>query len=199
MAARLPHEVERIVGEVAERDPRRAVSASTAHNDTENAVANSLAAVRAGARQVQGTLNGLGERCGNANLVALIPTLDAQDGLRDRRHAERAGAAHPCLAPARRAAQPRAQPRTPPMSATAAFAHKGGLHVSAVEKDPRSYEHIDPALVGNRRHIVVSDQAGRANILARLREIGLEVEPTTRSSRTLLERGQGARVRGLCL
>ncbi len=85
------------------------------------------------------------------------------------------------------------------MSATAAFAHKGGLHVSAVEKDPRTYEHIEPAKVGNRRHIVVSDQSGRANILARFREIGLEVDAADPKVASAGGAGEGARVRRLCL
>ena len=85
------------------------------------------------------------------------------------------------------------------MSARRAFAHKGGLHVSAVEKDPRCYEHIDPAAVGNRRHIVVSDQAGRSNLLARLREIGIEVDPANAKLGTAARAGEAARVRGLCL
>ncbi len=144
------------------------------HNDTGNAVANSLAAVRAGARQVQGTLNGLGERCGNANLITLIPTLMLKMGYATG--VGRGGAAR--LTHVSRFLDERlnrAPDRHAPYVGEAAFAHKGGLHVSAVEKDPRSYEHIDPALVGNRRHIVVSDQAGRSNLLARLREIGIAV------------------------
>ncbi len=170
----LPDEVERIVGAVCDKIPGSHVGIHC-HNDTENAVANSLAAIRVGARQIQGTLNGLGERCGNANLVSLIPTLMlktdfkigiAESGLRQLTHVSRLLDERLNRAPLRNAAY----------VGESAFAHKGGLHVSAVEKDPRTYEHIDPTLVGNRRHIVVSDQSGRANILARFRDIGLEVQ-----------------------
>jgi 2-isopropylmalate synthase len=170
----LPHEVERIVGEVVKHIPGDRLGIH-AHNDTENAVANSLAAVRAGARQVQGTLNGLGERCGNANLIALIPTLMlkmgyqtgvSEHGVTRLTHVSRFLDERLNRAPDRHAAY----------VGESAFAHKGGLHVSAVEKDPKSYEHIDPAQVGNVRHIVVSDQAGRSNILARLREVGVEID-----------------------
>jgi len=181
----LPHEIERIVGEVARGIPGDRLGIHC-HNDTENAVANSLAAIRAGARQVQGTVNGLGERCGNANLVSLIPTLMLkmgfttgidEAGLRRLTHVSRLLDERLNRAPDRHAAY----------VGEAAFAHKGGLHVSAVEKDPRSYEHIDPAAVGNRRHVVVSDQAGRSNLLARLREIGIEVDPKHAKLGSLLE------------
>ncbi len=169
----LPDEVERIVAETAAHVPGERLGIHC-HNDTENAVANSLAAVRAGARMVQGTLNGLGERCGNANLVSLIPTLVlkmgletgvGRDGLTHLTHGSRMLDELLNRAPNRHAAYVGA----------AAFAHKGGLHVSAVQKDSRCYEHIAPELVGNRRHIVVSDQAGRANVLVRLREIGMDI------------------------
>ncbi len=168
----LPDEVERIVGEVASVVPGSHLGIHC-HNDTENAVANSLAAVRAGARQVQGTLNGLGERCGNANLVSLIPNLmlktDYDIGIGADRLAQ--------LTHVSRLLDERLN-RSPVANAAyvgdSAFAHKGGLHVSAVEKDSRTYEHVPPEVVGNRRHIVISDQAGRANILARFREIGLD-------------------------
>ena len=167
----LPHEVEAIVGEVAKRIPGDRLGIHC-HNDTDNAVANSLAAVRAGVRQVQGTLNGLGERCGNANLVSLLPTLMLKLG-----HETALGAgdlAH--LTHASRFVDERLN-RTPnrhaPYVGENAFAHKGGLHVSAVEKDPRSYEHVPPELLGNHRKILVSDQAGRANVLALLDEVGL--------------------------
>ena len=170
----LPDEVEGIVGLVAGMMPGNQLGIHT-HNDTENAVANSLAAVRAGARQVQGTLNGLGERCGNANLIALIPTLMLKMG-------HSTGVGEQNLARLTHISRflderlNRAHDRHAAYVGESAFAHKGGLHVSAVEKDPRSYEHIDPALVGNERRIVVSDQAGRSNILARLREIGVAID-----------------------
>ena len=181
----LPDEVERIVGEVVRLIPGDRLGIHC-HNDTENAVANSLAAVRAGARQVQGTLNGLGERCGNANLVSVIPSLMlkmgfatslGEAGLKRLTHVSRLLDERLNRSPDRHAAY----------VGEAAFAHKGGLHVSAVEKDPRSYEHIDPASIGNRRHVVVSDQAGRSNLLARLRELGIEVEATHPKLGTLLE------------
>ena len=171
----LPDEIERIVGEVVRVIPGSRLGIHC-HNDTENAVANSLAAVRAGVRQIQGTLNGLGERCGNANLTSILPNLvlkmgyttgvDA-DGLKRLTHVSRLLDERLNRAPARNAAY----------VGESAFAHKGGLHVSAVEKDPRCYEHISPDLVGNHRHIVVSDQAGRSNILSRLREVGIDVDP----------------------
>jgi 2-isopropylmalate synthase len=185
----LPHEVERIVGEVT-----RHVAGSKlgihAHNDTENAVANSLAAIRAGVRQVQGTLNGLGERCGNANLVALIPTLVLKrdyasrfeigvsaEKLRHLTHLSHLLDELLNRPPNRHAAYVGAS----------AFAHKGGSHVSAVEKDPRTYEHVPPETVGNQRHILVSDQAGRSNILARLREAGITLDPQHPKLARLLE------------
>jgi 2-isopropylmalate synthase len=168
---RLPQEIAAIVERVATVIPPEELGIHT-HNDTENAVANTLAAVRAGARQVQGTLNGLGERCGNANLVSLIPTLmlkmGYQTGVTD------AGLRH--LTDLSRALDERLN-RIPDRHAAyvgaCAFTHKAGLHASAVAKDPRAYEHVPPETVGNRRHIAVSDQAGRANLLTRLGEIGL--------------------------
>ncbi len=156
------------------------------HNDTENAVANSLAAVEAGVRMVQGTLNGLGERCGNANLISIIPNLMLKLGYRTNVREEDLH----LLTHVSRVLDDRLnrQPnRNQPYVGESAFAHKGGLHVSAVEKDPKSYEHIDPALVGNQRTIVVSDQAGRSNILARFRDIGLEVDASDRRLPELLD------------
>lgn len=181
----LPHEVERIVGEVAQRIPGRYLGIHC-HNDTENAVANSLAAVRAGARQVQGTLNGLGERCGNANLISLIPNLMVKMGYRT-------GVTEDGLASLTRLSRwfnellNLGPSRTAAYVGESAFTHKGGLHVSAIAKDPRCYEHIEPARVGNRRHIVVSDQAGRSNILARFNEIGLEIDPAAPELETLVD------------
>ncbi|MBM3485399.1 MAG: citramalate synthase [Alphaproteobacteria bacterium] len=171
----LPDEVTRIVAAVVEHVPGSRLGIHC-HNDTENAVANSLAAVRAGARQVQGTLNGLGERCGNANLVSILPSLMLKMGFAT-------GVSEAGLAQLTRISRllderlNRPHVRNAAYVGESAFAHKGGLHVSAVEKDPRSYEHVRPEAVGNARRIVVSDQAGRSNILARFREIGIEVDP----------------------
>jgi len=171
----LPDEVERIVTEVSEHIPGHHLGIHC-HDDTGNAVANSLAAVRAGARQVQGTLNGLGERCGNANLISIIPSLVlkmgyetgvSEDDMTKLTHLSR-------LLDERLNRQPN---RGAPYVGESAFAHKGGVHASAVEKDPATYEHIEPEKVGNRRHIVVSDQSGRSNILARFREIGIDIDP----------------------
>ena len=181
----LPHEIERIVGEVVKKIPGDRLGIHT-HNDTENAVANTLAAVRAGVRQVQGTINGLGERCGNANMIALIPNLVLKMGfetglkegaLQRLTHLSRLLDDRLNVVPNRSAAY----------VGTRAFAHKGGLHVSAVEKDPKTYEHVDPETVGNQRIIVVSDQAGRSNIMARFRQIGLEVDAKDPGVARLLE------------
>ena len=170
----LPHEIEEIVSRVVKKIPGERLGIHC-HNDTENAVANSLAAVRAGVRQIQGTLNGLGERCGNANLVSLLPTLVlkmgyetgvSREGLKQLTHVSR-------LLDERLNRIPQ---HNAPYVGESAFAHKGGLHVSAVEKNPRCYEHIPPESVGNRRHVVISDQAGRANILARFRDLGLSID-----------------------
>jgi 2-isopropylmalate synthase len=170
----LPEEIERIVGAVARIVPGEKLGIHC-HDDTGNAVANSLAAVRAGARQIQGTLNGLGERCGNANLITLIPSLVLKLGYDVGVDVE----ALTQLTALSRLLDERlnrpANPRAPYVGAHA-FAHKGGLHVSAMAKDTRCYEHIDPAAVGNSRHILVSDQAGRSNILARLAEFGLVLD-----------------------
>ena len=173
-----------LVGRVVQRVPGERLGIHT-HNDTENAVANSLAAIRAGARQVQGTLNGLGERCGNANLVSLIPTLKlklgyelgvSDEGLRHLTHLSRTFDEQLNRTPDRHAAYVGA----------AAFAHKAGLHASAVAKDPGFYEHIDPALVGNSRDVLVSDQAGRSNLLFRFAEMGLDIDPDPEQTRALL-------------
>ncbi|AJD50827.1 alpha-isopropylmalate/homocitrate synthase family transferase [Thalassospira xiamenensis M-5 = DSM 17429] len=181
----LPDEIFDIVTDVCSHVPGENVGIHC-HNDTENAVANSLAAVRAGARQVQGTLNGLGERCGNANLVSIIPTLMLKMGYD-------VGISHEQLAHLRRISHilderlNREPTRQAAYVGDSAFAHKGGLHVSAVEKNPACYEHIEPELVGNQRHILVSDQAGRSNILARFREIGVEVDPKSDAVGKLVE------------
>lgn len=167
----LPDEIETIVREVTAHIPGDHLGIHC-HDDTDHAVANSLAAVRAGARQIQGTINGLGERCGNANLTTIIPTLMLKMGY-DTGISED-GLKH--LTRTSRFLDERLNRPPNPYAAyvgASAFAHKGGLHVSAVAKNPASYEHIDPELVGNQRNIVVSDQAGRSNIVARLKDIGM--------------------------
>jgi len=186
----LPHEIERIVGEVVKQVPGERLGIH-AHNDTENAVANSLAAIRAGARQVQGTLNGLGERCGNANLVSLIPTLllkpDYADVFEIRIEPSRLKQITQ-LSRTLDEILNRAPNRHAPYVGSSAFSHKGGLHASAVLKDPRTYEHVPPETVGNERHIPVSDQAGRGNLINRLDEMGLEINPADPRIAGLLER-----------
>lgn len=181
----LPDEVERIVREVTEHIPGDHLGIH-AHNDTENAVANSLAAVRGGVRQVQGTINGLGERCGNANMMSLIPSLMLKMGYDTGMTEE--GLAH--LTHVSRLLDERLNRNSNRHQAyvgASAFAHKGGLHVSAVAKDPKTYEHIEPERVGNQRHIVVSDQAGRSNLLARLKEFDIVIEDEAKI-RLLLEK-----------
>ena len=148
------------------------------HDDTGNAVACTLAAVDAGARQIQGTLNGLGERCGNASLTTLIPTLLFKEPYRDRLETGIAaeGVAH-LTRISRRLDEilNRAPLRGAPYVGTSAFAHKAGLHASAILKNPATYEHLDPALVGNARIIPMSNQAGQSNLRARLSDAGIEV------------------------
>ena len=174
----LPHEVEAIVGEVVKAIPGDRVGIH-AHNDTEQAVANSFAAVRAGARQIQGTLNGLGERCGNANLVSIIPTLKLKPEFSDRFEIAVSEAQLRSLAHASHTLDEmlnRAPNRHAPYVGESAFATKAGIHASAIVKDPATYEHVPPETVGNRRKLLVSDQAGRSNVLAELDRIGLKVE-----------------------
>ncbi|EAP84543.1 citramalate synthase [Sulfitobacter sp. EE-36] len=174
----MPAEVGRITAEViAAGIPGDHLGIHT-HNDTENAVACSLAAIDAGARQIQGTLNGLGERCGNANLTTLIPILLLKepyasrfdtgipiDGLANLTQISRALDEILNRVPTKQAA----------FVGSSAFAHKAGLHASAILKDPSTYEHIDPALVGNTRIIPMSNQAGQSNLRRRLESAGLTI------------------------
>lgn len=177
----LPHDVQRIVGEVIAAGIPGDHLGVHCHNDTDAAVANSLAAVTAGVRQVQGTINGLGERCGNANLVSIIPNLMLKMGFET-------GISADDLKTLVRVSRTldevldRKPNRNQPYVGASAFAHKGGLHVSAVAKDPACYEHVDPATVGNMRQIVVSDQAGRSNIVARMADLGIDMETVKRDA-----------------
>ena len=185
----LPHEVERIVGAVVKVIPGDHVGIH-AHNDTEQAVANSLAAVRAGARQIQGTLNGLGERCGNANLVSIIPTLKLKKEFADVFDIGVTDEALKKLAAVSRALDERLNRppnRYAPYVGENAFATKAGIHASAILKEPETYEHVSPDRVGNKRKVLVSDQAGKSNVLAELDRIGIKVDKDDRRIGRLLE------------
>ncbi|MDF5708569.1 MAG: citramalate synthase [Nostoc sp. S4] len=156
------------------------------HNDSEMAVANALAAVMAGAKMVQGTINGYGERCGNANLCSLIPNLQlklgysciTEDQLTQLTEASRFVSEVVNLAPDEHA----------PFVGRSAFAHKGGIHVSAVERNPITYEHMQPEQVGNRRRIVISEQSGLSNVLAKARSFGIELDQLKAEAKQILQR-----------
>lgn len=173
----LPSFVTSVVTQVREELARRDLAVKLGihtHNDSELAVANSLAAVDAGCLMVQGTVNGYGERCGNANLISLIPTFELKMG----RRAVGPGALSHLTELSRKVAEiVNLSPDTQaPYVGSSAFAHKGGIHVAAVEKVAESYEHIDPTVVGNRREIVVSELSGRGNIRVRASELDVRLE-----------------------
>ncbi|WP_170557165.1 citramalate synthase [Ruegeria atlantica] len=187
----LPAEVSRIVSElIAAGMPGDRLGIHT-HNDTENAVACSLAAVDAGARQVQGTLNGLGERCGNANLTSLIPTLLLKEPYASTYDI---GVSREALAGLTRVSRMlddilnRVPSKQSAYVGASAFAHKAGLHASAILKDPTTYEHVEPESVGNTRIIPMSNQAGQSNLRKRLAEAGLSVEAGDPALGRILER-----------
>ncbi|SMY07982.1 citramalate synthase [Flavimaricola marinus] len=195
----LPQEVYQIVTEViASGIPGDHIGIHT-HDDTGNAVANSLAAVDAGARQIQGTLNGLGERCGNANLITLIPTLLLKEPYASK---YQTGVTLEALTGLRKVSRMldeilnRVPSKQAPYVGASAFAHKAGLHASAIAKDPTTYEHIDPALVGNMRIVPMSNQAGQSNLRVRLADAGLELDKGDPALLRILDRikereGQG--------
>ncbi|MDC1163222.1 citramalate synthase [Candidatus Pelagibacter sp.] len=185
----LPHEISKIVTEITKTIPGKNLGIH-AHNDTGNAVANSLAAVWAGVRQVQGTINGLGERCGNANLMSLIPTFFLKNDFNEKFQLQIKPNNIKNLTQCSRLLDEilnRKPNKHLPYVGAAAFSHKGGLHVSAVQKDPKTYEHIDPEEVGNSRNIVISDQSGKSNIISRLRSIGIEIEESDPKIKKLLD------------
>lgn len=174
----LPSEIGRVVAAVIAAGIPGDRLGIHCHDDTGNAVANSLAAVEAGARQIQGTLNGLGERCGNANLTTLIPTLLLKEPFASQLET---GVSKQALAGLVRLSRNlddilnRVSQRAAPYVGASAFAHKAGLHASAILKNPSTYEHIAPELVGNERVIPMSNQAGQSNLRARLISAGIEV------------------------
>ncbi len=179
----MPWEISNIVSLVRERI--QVPLGIHCHNDSELAVANSLAAVQAGCFQVQGTVNGYGERCGNANLCSLIPNLCYKCGMETLPGANvnritelsRFVSELANMSPA----------SSQPYVGSSAFAHKGGVHVSALQKNPRTYEHIEPELVGNNRRVLVSELSGMSNLLYKYRELNLDVRNTGREERQVLE------------
>ncbi|MBG1262203.1 citramalate synthase [Nostoc commune] len=193
----LPHEISQIVQDVVKvtgewgmgkdssQSPMPQIGIHT-HNDSEMAVANAIAAVMAGAKMVQGTINGYGERCGNANLCSLIPNLQlklgysciTEDQLTQLTEASRFVSEVVNLAPDEHA----------PFVGLSAFAHKGGIHVSAVERNPLTYEHIQPEQVGNHRRIVISEQSGLSNVLAKARSFGINLDQQKAEAKQILQR-----------
>ena len=173
----LPSEVGAIVRHVTAHVPGSHLGIH-AHNDTEHAVANSLAAVDAGVRHIQGTLNGIGERCGNANLVSIIPTLVLKPHFAERFETGIDAERLQRLTHISRAFDEllnRSPNKQSPYVGKSAFATKAGIHASALAKEPETYEHVPPESVGNRRQVLVSDQAGKSNLIAALQRTGLEV------------------------
>lgn len=179
----MPHEVYDIVSALLGAIPGAQLGIHT-HNDCELAVANSISAVRAGATQIQGTMNGYGERCGNANLCSIIPNLQLKLGY-DVLEADRLKQ----LTNTARYISEIANVHMPvnqPYVGNAAFAHKGGIHVSAILRDSRTYEHIAPELVGNRQRVLVSELAGQSNILSKAQEMGIDFDPENENTKQVI-------------
>lgn len=181
----LPYEIHDIVSGMTLQLPGASLGIHT-HNDCELAVANALSAIGAGARQVQGTMNGYGERCGNANLCSIIPTLQLKMGYRcipDE--------SLPHLTNTARFVSEVANVNMPvnqPYVGTAAFAHKGGIHVSAILRDSRTYEHIAPELVGNKQRVLVSELAGQSNVLSKAQDMGISLDPSSEQARKVIDK-----------
>lgn len=180
----MPDEIERITKIVA--STLKTPVGIHSHNDAELAVANSIAAVRGGATMVQGTINGYGERCGNANLCSVIPNLQLKmkkSCLTSKKLTQLTGLSRRVAEIANVA--PREQSAYIGMNA---FAHKGGLHVDAVRKNPKSYEHIEPNLVGNERRIIVSEQAGVASVLYKADQMGFNLQPGSKEANSIIQK-----------
>ena len=183
--ASLPPFVADVVGEVTAALPQTIVSVHI-HNDSDCAVADTLVAVEAGARQVQGTINGYGERCGNANLCSIIPALKlkmGRDVVSDEQLARLTETAHFVAEVANATVQAHA-----PYVGRSAFAHKGGLHIAAVERAPQTFEHVDPAAVGNEQRIVVSELSGKGTVVRKAQEMGLRIEADDARVASVLKR-----------
>jgi 2-isopropylmalate synthase len=180
---RLPHEIEAAV-----QNAHQALQSPLGihcHNDSEVAVANTIAAVRSGATQIQGTINGFGERCGNANLVSIIANLQLKLGYRCV-PADKLKMLQETSMLVYELANVAPNPRQAYVGRSA-FTHKAGLHVSGIQRNVKTYEHIDPAMVGNDRRVVLSELSGRANILYKTREFGLDTDLKKEQVETLLD------------
>jgi 2-isopropylmalate synthase len=176
----LPHEVQPIIERVQQFIKERGAKVELgihAHNDSETAVANSLLALSLGVKQVQGTMNGYGERCGNGNLTSIIPALGIKMGYECEaiKNIDKLYDAAMLVDELANLPHNKYQPYV----GRSAFAHKGGIHVSAVKRNPMTYEHIDPEQVGNIRRILISDQAGKSNVLHKAKKFGIELDPTS--------------------
>lgn len=188
----LPTDVATIVRDVCEKVP--VDIGFHGHNDSETAVANSLAAVEAGAVHIQGTINGIGERCGNANLISIVPALALKMNRIPVKHEQLRLLKHVSEFVDEMANRnPR---KSQPYVGASAFSHKGGLHTSAVLKNSSAYEHIDPGLVGNQRSFPISEQAGRAAILQKAAQYGIELKPDDRRTAEMLKTIKDLEARG---
>ncbi len=180
----LPYELSEIINEVKKIIPKDKLGVHF-HNDTDSATYNSLEAARLGVKQIQGTFNGLGERCGNSNLVNVASNLVLKMGFKCNieKNIKKITSVSRMIDETLN----RQSSRNMPFVGSAAFAHKGGLHISAVEKDPRSYEHIDPSSVGNERVLVVSNQSGKTNVLNKLKKYKIKIKGKEQSILEFLE------------
>ena len=175
----LPHEIFEITQTVCKKFPGTQIGIHT-HNDSGLAVATSLEAIRAGARQVQGSINGYGERTGNANLVSIIPAIELKMGLHSVGATKLSQLCHVSALTADLVNQ-RADSRQPYVGRTA-FSHKAGMHVNAVQKNAKTFEHIQPEQVGNERHVLVSELSGSANVLMKAKELGIDVSTVNKKN-----------------
>jgi 2-isopropylmalate synthase len=182
----LPYEIETIFSQVMSQLPKSFEIGMHAHNDGGVAVANSLVAISCGANQIQGTFNGYGERCGNANLCSIIPNMVLKMGISCLSEEKLKN-----LVDVSRFIDETANMRPnryQPFVGKSAFTHKGGIHASAIMRDPLTYEHIIPDLVGNQRRILVSEQAGKSNILYRAHQAGVDLQPDDSRVTSLIEK-----------
>jgi 2-isopropylmalate synthase len=180
----LPNEIADIVGDVCSRFPTPV--GIHAHNDCELGVANSLEAVKAGATQVQGTINGFGERCGNANLSSIIPNLQIKMNY-EVLSADQLASLYMLSRFVNEIANVH-MPVNQPFVGASAFAHKGGIHVSAIMRDSSTYEHIKPELVGNQQRVLVSELAGQSNLVFKAQELNLDINLESEQSKNVIQR-----------